>query len=110
MSVKKKESLYWLSHCGTSRSQALMLFGGWAADAGGSQYSIGEPPTLLCSRPTGVSPPSISNKLLPVYQQTAENAAGKEEKLSSDVAVCQCGLLTVSYLELTALIIQIWSV
>ena len=58
------------------RTGVELPLGSGALDGGGSQYSIGLPPTEVCSSPTGVSPPSFSNKLLPVYQQTAENAAG----------------------------------
>ena len=84
------------SHCGLSTSH-LLMFG---LLEGGSQYSIGEPPTAANMRPTGTRPPNRSERALPVYQQTAE----KEPRLWG-VTLCQRGL--DGYLLSTALMIEI---
>ena len=51
----------------------MTVLGGYGA-VGGSQYSIGDPPTDACISPTGVEPPILSNRFRPLYQQTALNA------------------------------------
>ena len=40
---------------------------------GGSQNSIGDPPTEPAIKPTGTLPPSALNMAVPVYQHNAEN-------------------------------------